>query len=53
MNPMTSLDEWQIAGIKKAMASLDRREGVPHDQVKAWIESWGGKHERDGPKRSS
>ncbi len=26
-------NEWQVAGIKRAMASLDRGESVGHDQV--------------------
>jgi RHH-type rel operon transcriptional repressor/antitoxin RelB len=46
------VNEWQVAGIRKAMASLERGEGVPHDQVKAWVDSWGGKNERAAPKRS-
>jgi RHH-type transcriptional regulator, rel operon repressor / antitoxin RelB len=46
------VNEWQVAGIRKAMASLDRGEGVPHDQVKTWVDSWGGKTERVAPKRS-
>ena len=46
-------NEWQVAGIRKAMASLDRGEGVPHDQVKAWVDSWGDKTERVAPKRSA
>jgi RHH-type transcriptional regulator, rel operon repressor / antitoxin RelB len=46
------VNEWQVAGIRKAMTSLDRGEGVPHDQVKAWVDSWGGKNERAVPKRS-
>jgi RHH-type transcriptional regulator, rel operon repressor / antitoxin RelB len=46
------VNEWQVAGIRKAIASLDRGEGVPHDQVKAWIDSWGGKNERAVLKRS-
>jgi RHH-type rel operon transcriptional repressor/antitoxin RelB len=35
------VNEWQVAGIKKAVASLDRGDGVPHDQVKAWVDSLG------------
>jgi predicted transcriptional regulator len=46
------LNEWQIAGIKQAIASLDRGEGVAHAQVKEWVESWGSRNERPAPKRS-
>ena len=45
-------NEWQIAGIKRAMASMDRGEGVAHEQVKEWVRSWGGRKERHTPKRS-
>ena len=45
------MNEWQVSGIKAAMASLDRGEGVPHAQVKEWVASWGGKNERPAPKR--
>jgi RHH-type transcriptional regulator, rel operon repressor / antitoxin RelB len=47
------LNEWQVTGIRKAMASLDQGEGVPHEQVRAWVRSWGGKRERPTPKRSA
>jgi RHH-type transcriptional regulator, rel operon repressor / antitoxin RelB len=29
--------EWQVAGIRRAIASLDRGEGVPHEQVRNWV----------------
>jgi len=45
------VNEWQVAGIKQAMASLDRGEGVRHKEVKNWVASWGGKRERPAPKR--
>jgi predicted transcriptional regulator len=45
------VNEWQVAGIEKAKASLDRGEGVPHEEVKDWIASWGGGKERPAPKR--
>jgi predicted transcriptional regulator len=32
-------NEWQVAGIRKAMMSLDRGAGVEHDSVRHWIES--------------
>jgi predicted transcriptional regulator len=47
------VNEWQVAGIRKAMGSLDRGESVPHEQVKAWVKSWGGKRERPAPKPSA
>jgi predicted transcriptional regulator len=31
---MRTVDEWKIAGIKRAIASLDRGEAVPHERVK-------------------
>jgi predicted transcriptional regulator len=47
------INEWQIAGIKEAMASMDRGEGVAHDDVKQWVRSWGGGKERPAPKRAA
>jgi RHH-type transcriptional regulator, rel operon repressor / antitoxin RelB len=47
------VNEWQVAGVKRAMASLDRGEGVPHQEVKDWVSSWGRKRERPAPKRST
>jgi predicted transcriptional regulator len=42
-------NEWQVAGIRQAMASLDAGQGVAQDDVKAWVESWGSKAERRRP----
>jgi predicted transcriptional regulator len=47
-----SVNEWQIAGIKRAIESADRGDGVQHDHVKAWIDSWGTKTERPPPRRA-
>ena len=47
------VNEWQVAGVRKSMGTLDRGESVPHEQVKAWVSSWGGKRERPAPKRSA
>jgi len=44
------VNEWQVARIKSAIASLDRGKGIPHVQVKAWVSSWGGRKERTMPK---
>jgi RHH-type rel operon transcriptional repressor/antitoxin RelB len=46
------VNEWQVAGIKRAIASLDRGKGVPHERVKDWVTSWGSSRERPIPKRS-
>ncbi|HLX14853.1 MAG TPA: CopG family ribbon-helix-helix protein [Bradyrhizobium sp.] len=46
------INEWQVAGIKRAMASLDRGEGIPHDSVKDWVASWGSANEKLTPKSS-
>jgi RHH-type rel operon transcriptional repressor/antitoxin RelB len=45
-----AVNEWQVSGIKKAIASLDRGDAVSHDQVKDWVASWGSKKERPAPK---
>jgi len=47
------VNEWQISGIKQAVASMDRGEGVAHEQVKEWVRSWGGRKERPAPKRGA
>jgi RHH-type rel operon transcriptional repressor/antitoxin RelB len=47
------VNEWQIAGIKHAVQSLDRGEGIAHEQVSEWVRSWGGRKERRAPKRSA
>jgi RHH-type transcriptional regulator, rel operon repressor / antitoxin RelB len=48
-----ALSEWQVAGVRRAMSSLDRGAGIPHDHVKAWVNSWNSKRERPAPKRSA
>jgi len=47
-----AINEWQVAGIKQAITSLDSGKGIPHRQVKDWVASWGGKNERPVPKSS-
>jgi predicted transcriptional regulator len=51
INEYLDVNEWQVAGIRQAIASLDRGEGVPHQQVKDWITSWGSDREQPIPKR--
>jgi len=52
LNEYLDVNEWQVAGVKRAVVSLDRGEGVPHQAVKDWVNSWGRKRERPAPKRS-
>ena len=52
LNEYLDVNEWQVAGVKRATVSLDRGEGVPHKEVKDWVNSWGRKRERPAPKRS-
>jgi predicted transcriptional regulator len=52
INEYLDVNEWQVAGIKRAIASLDRGEGVQHEPVKDWVTSWGSSGERPIPKRS-
>lgn len=50
-NEYLDLNELQVAGIQKAVASLDRGQGIPHERVKEWVSSWNRKKEQPAPKR--
>jgi predicted transcriptional regulator len=47
-----AVNEWQVSGIKQAIASLDRGESISHAQVNDWVASWGGENELPPPRRS-
>jgi RHH-type transcriptional regulator, rel operon repressor / antitoxin RelB len=51
INQYLEVNEWQVAGIKQAIASLDLSGGVAHEQVKDWVKSWGSRRERPIPRR--
>jgi RHH-type transcriptional regulator, rel operon repressor / antitoxin RelB len=53
LNEYLDVNEWQVAGVKRAIASLDRGEGFAHKEVKGWVSSWDHKSERPAPKRSA
>jgi RHH-type rel operon transcriptional repressor/antitoxin RelB len=53
LNEYLDVNERQVAGVRKAMGSLDRGEGIQNEQVKAWVNSWDGKRERPTPKPSA
>jgi predicted transcriptional regulator len=40
------INEWQVAGIVGAIASLERGKGIPHERVKQWLASWNRKERR-------
>jgi RHH-type rel operon transcriptional repressor/antitoxin RelB len=52
INGYLEVNEWQVTGIKRAIASLDRGEGFPHDLVKDWVASWGNANEKPVPRHS-
>jgi RHH-type transcriptional regulator, rel operon repressor / antitoxin RelB len=52
INEYPEFNEWQVAGIKRAIASLDRGDGIANDQVKDWVASWRSANEKSAPKRS-
>jgi RHH-type rel operon transcriptional repressor/antitoxin RelB len=43
-------NEWQVAGITKALASLDRGKGIAHARVSEWVASWETRKERRSPR---
>jgi RHH-type rel operon transcriptional repressor/antitoxin RelB len=45
------VNEWQVEGIQRAMASLDRGKGISHERVSEWIASWETRKERPSPKK--
>ena len=53
LNAYLDANERQVAGVKRAIVSLDRGKGVSHKEVKDWVGSWRGKRERPVPKRSA
>jgi predicted transcriptional regulator len=53
LNEYLDVNEWQVAGVKRAIVSLDRGEGVSHEDVRDWVGSWGRKRQRPAPKRST
>lgn len=44
------LQEWQILGIRDAMAQADAGELVDHEQVESWLKTWGTRDEQEPPK---
>jgi predicted transcriptional regulator len=53
INEYLDINEWQVAGINQAAVSLDQGEGVSHEAVKEWVESWNNTNERPKPTKHS
>jgi RHH-type transcriptional regulator, rel operon repressor / antitoxin RelB len=51
INEYLDVNEWQVTGIKRAIASMDCGQRVSHEKVKGWVTSWGRRTERPVPKR--
>jgi RHH-type transcriptional regulator, rel operon repressor / antitoxin RelB len=43
-------NEWQVAGITKALDSLDRGKGIAHARVRDWVAFWETRKERSVPR---
>lgn len=43
-------EAWQLDEIQAAAADLDAGHSVAHSDVAGWLESWGTRRERKGPK---
>ena len=43
------LQAWQVAEIRKGMEEIHQGRGVPHEEVVAWLETWGTGGETEPP----
>ncbi len=43
-------ESWQLDEIQAGLKELDEGRGVAHDDVSAWLRSWGRKPERKAPR---
>jgi predicted transcriptional regulator len=44
-----AVQEWQLAAIEEGIAAAERGDLIPHEDVRAWVESWGSEHELSRP----
>ncbi len=42
-------ETWQLDEIQSGLEELDEGRGVAHEEVSAWLRSWGRKRERKAP----
>ena len=50
INEYLDVNEWQVAGIKAAIETVDREGTIPHEDVQAWIATFGNGSEPPIPK---
>jgi predicted transcriptional regulator len=50
INEYLDVNEWQVAGIKAAIESVDCEGTIPHEDVEVWIATLGTGNERPIPK---
>lgn len=43
------VQSWQIAQIRQGMQELRDGKGIPHEEVEAWLETWGSDSEEEPP----
>ena len=43
-------EEWQLGEIQAGLEELDGSEGVSHDKLSKWLQSWGRKGETKAPR---
>ncbi|MGH6900391.1 MAG: CopG family ribbon-helix-helix protein [Geminicoccaceae bacterium] len=44
------LQSWQVAEIRKGMEEIRQGKGIPHEDVVAWLETWGTDEETEPPR---
>jgi len=47
---LVAVQEWQLAAIDEGIRQADAGRMVPHEEVMAWVNSWGAAEENPMPK---
>jgi RHH-type transcriptional regulator, rel operon repressor / antitoxin RelB len=50
INAYLESEEWQLGELQAGMAELDAEQGVSHEKVAKWLNSWGKRGETKAPK---
>jgi predicted transcriptional regulator len=43
------LHAWHVAHIEQGRRELREGKGIPHEEVEAWLETWGSDREKEPP----